>query len=132
MSTATDILVHLKYQLTLWKWIGVIRPKILKEFEIVFFIHFIGDLIFLPTLVIGYIFSQSVQEIFLGLAYTIPIICIFVRMIFACINYQHILETSNLFEILNKRAEGLYKFLYLTLRYFQISFHFNIVLLNFR
>lgn len=106
MSLAKTPLIHLKYQVILWEWSGIISPKTFKKFLYIFLIHLIGDFMYLPTLVLGCILAKNSQEVFLGLSYTMPVMCIFFRMISTYLNYEKLLKTSELFEILNKRAEG--------------------------
>ncbi|KAL5279911.1 Or19a.2 family protein [Megaselia abdita] len=105
MSSKMEALTHLKYQVLIWKFIGIIPSITQKSFIIAVFVHIIGDFLFLPTLIMGCTKAPNSQELILGLAYAIPILCVVFRVVSTNFNYQQIIKVSEILDCLHENSK---------------------------
>lgn len=125
-----DQLVHIKYQLKIWRFLGILPPESKIDYIRAFIFHFVTSFLFLTTMVIGCIKAKSFEEFSWSLSFTMSVGCSALRNV-PMIGRRKNTTSAKLIEKLTERAsenpielriieaailksQNLFKFLFLT------------------
>lgn len=103
MSAIEDKLVHIKYQMKIWKILGILPPDNKIYYIPIFIFHFITSFMFLSTMIVGCVKAKSFEEFSWSLSFTMSVGCSAIRNL-PVLRWKKALSVADLLEKLNKRA----------------------------
>lgn len=143
MSAVEEPFIHIKHQLKIWRFLGIIPPKRKIDYIRAFTFHFVTSFLFLTTMVIGCIRAKTFEEFSWSISFTMSVGCSAVRNVPVLRRRKHS-SAAKLLEKLTIRAsespielriieaailqsQKLFRFLFLTFILSTSIFEFGIV-----